>query len=95
MQIKNQASQLSKLTSIIAEADVEVIAQNKQLNNIVNEQRVLNLQLIQRNDELTELYEKLKLQHSILKKEEGSYKEKVVTIKQLQYYINYLIKLIF
>ncbi len=42
--------------------------QTKQLNGVVHEQRVLNQQLIGRNDELGQLYQRLKLQQSFLRK---------------------------
>jgi hypothetical protein len=67
-----------------AEADTETKAQTKQYNAIINEQRVLNQQLITRNSELTQLYEKLKVQHSLLKMGESTYKDKVATVRSLQ-----------
>ncbi len=82
--IKVQADQLQKLSAIIAEADVETKAQTKQYNAIINEQRVLNQQLIERNAELVQLYDKLKLQHSLLKLGELTYKEKVAAVRQQQ-----------
>ena len=48
--IKNQSRQIRKLTTIIADADEELRVQTKQYNAIVNEQRVLNQQLIKRNE---------------------------------------------
>ena len=53
--IRTQGEQLRKLSTIITDADEELKVQTKQYNNIVNEQRVLNQQLIQRNDELAKL----------------------------------------
>ena len=48
--IKKQSRQIRKLTTIIADADEELRVQTKQYNAIVNEQRVLNQQLIKRNE---------------------------------------------
>ena len=48
--IRTQSGQLTKLASIVAEAEEEIKAQTKQYTAIVNEQRVLNTQLVQRNE---------------------------------------------
>jgi hypothetical protein len=48
------------------------------------QQRVLNNQLVKRNEELAELYEKLKLQSSMLDKGRSYYGEKMNTLLQLQ-----------
>lgn len=74
--INTQREQIKKLTQIIHDADEELKVQVKQYNNIVNEQRVLNGQLVQRNDELAKLYENLKLQNSVLIKSANFYAEK-------------------
>lgn len=90
--IKNQSRQIRKLTTIIADADEELRVQTKQYNAIVNEQRVLNQQLIKRNEELAELYEQLKLQNSELIKGGVHYKEKMQKLAQLSASRDSLIK---
>mmetsp|Transcript_12771 Transcript_12771/g.24611 ORF Transcript_12771/g.24611 Transcript_12771/m.24611 type:complete len:1085 (+) Transcript_12771:101-3355(+) len=80
--IKNQGHQIRKLTTIIADADEELRVQQKQYNAIVNEQRVLNQQLIKRNDELANLYEQLRLQNSVLSKGASAYEDKKSILAQ-------------
>lgn len=43
---------------------------------VINERDILGNQLIKRNEELTHLYEKIKIQQSTLKKGEIYYNEK-------------------
>lgn len=90
--IKNQARQIRKLTTIIADADEELRVQMKQYNAIVNEQRVLNQQLIKRNEELANLYEQLRLQNSVLNKGGSAYEEKKNTLAQFTVSRDALIK---
>jgi chromosome segregation ATPase len=82
--LKNQSRQVRKLTTIIADADEEIRVQTKQYNAIVNEQRVLNQQLIKRNDELAVLYEQLKLQNSVLGKGSKHYEAKMTELRAAQ-----------
>ena len=82
--IKTQSKQIRKLSTIIADADEELRVQVKQFNAIVNEQRVLNQQLVKRNDELATLYEQLKLQNSILTKSASHYKEKQILLQEFE-----------
>ena len=58
----------------------ELRVQQKQYNTIVNEQRVLNQQLIERNQELAALYEKLKLQNSMLTKVGRAFSRFVIAV---------------
>lgn len=50
----------------------------------MNEQRVLNQQLVKRNEELATLYEQLKLQNSILTKSAAHYKEKQILLAEYE-----------
>jgi hypothetical protein len=79
--LKNQSRQVRKLSTIIADADEEIRVQTKQFNAVVNEQRVLNQQLIKRNDELATLYEQLKLQNSVLGKGSKHYEAKMAELR--------------
>lgn len=90
--IKNQSRQIRKLTTIIADADEELRVQTKQYNAIVNEQRVLNQQLIKRNEELAQLYEQLKLQNSELNQGSAFYNEKMTELATLKASRDQLIK---
>lgn len=81
--IKNSTLKIRKLTTIIADADEELRVQTKQFNAIVNEQRVLNQQLIKRNEELATLYEQLKLQNSELNKGSAHYNDKMHDLRKI------------
>jgi len=82
--LKDQSKQIRQLSTIISDADEELRVQVKQYNAIVNEQRVLNQQLVKRNDELATLYEQLKLQNSVLAKSAAHYKEKQLLLADLE-----------
>jgi chromosome segregation ATPase len=56
-----QASEISKLNSILQEAEAERDRQAKEISSITSEQQLLGSQLTQRNQELRQLYEKIKL----------------------------------
>ncbi|CAN0294156.1 unnamed protein product, partial [Discosporangium mesarthrocarpum] len=51
---------------------------------VINERDILGTQLIRRNDELALLYEKLKIQHSTLKKGEAGYTQRLMDIRSLK-----------
>jgi chromosome segregation ATPase len=74
--IGEQTEQITKLNTMISDADEELRVQKKQYNTIVDEQRVLSQQLVKRNEELAKLYEQLKLQSSSLKQSSALYKKK-------------------
>jgi chromosome segregation ATPase len=82
--IKGQSGQTQKLNTIIADADEELHIQTKQYNSVINEQRVLNMQLIQRNEELAKLYDELKLQNSLLQKGRKQYNVKKSALRKMQ-----------
>lgn len=73
---RDQSQQIRKLTTIIADADEELRVQQKQYHTIADEQRVLNQQLIERNEDLAKLFEKLKLNNSMLGHGAADYKRK-------------------
>ena len=82
--IRQQHEQIAKLSTIIVEADNELQSQKKHYNAVVNEQKLLNSQLIERNEELATLYEQLKLQASILTASEAHYKSRVKAINDMK-----------
>jgi chromosome segregation ATPase len=73
--VRQQSEQIAKLAAVIAHADEEMRQQTKEYDAVAHEQRVLNRQLIARNEELAQLYESLKLQRSVLHKNELHYRE--------------------
>lgn len=82
--IQNQEAEENKLRHIIAEADAERMRQKKEYNAVVQERDILGTQLIRRNDELSLLYEKIKIQASTLNKGELQYRERLEDIRVLK-----------
>ena len=66
--------QIANLQQVIRDADAEKKKQQNELDQIVTERDILGTQLVRRNDELTLLHEKTKLQQSTLMKGEEHYK---------------------
>lgn len=75
--------ELHKLNQIIADADAEKNRQRRDHTNVMNERDILGTQLIKRNDELAQLYERIRIQQSMLKKGESQYNDKLQDIEQL------------
>ena len=57
---------MKKLTVVITEAELERDRQRKEFASVLSERDVLRTQLMKRDSELTALYEKLKIQRSML-----------------------------
>jgi chromosome segregation ATPase len=74
--IKNQEEQISRLKYIITEAHSEKGRQQKDYEMVVNERDILGAQLIKRNQELSTLYEKIKIAQSNLAKGESYFRER-------------------
>ncbi|KAI8921519.1 hypothetical protein BC831DRAFT_476871 [Entophlyctis helioformis] len=82
--IQNQQAEENKLRHIITEADAERLRQKKEYDAVVQERDILGTQLIRRNDELSLLYEKIKIQTSTLNKGEIQYRERLEDIRVLR-----------
>ncbi|KAF5909199.1 cilia- and flagella-associated protein 58, partial [Clarias magur] len=82
--IDNQELEEHKLLKIIADADAEKVRQKKDLDQVISERDILGTQLVRRNDELALLYEKIKIQQSILNKGEIQYNQRVEDIRLLK-----------
>ncbi|XP_058235991.1 cilia- and flagella-associated protein 58-like [Hemibagrus wyckioides] len=80
----NQEVEEQKLLKIIADADAEKVRQKKELDQVISERDILGTQLVRRNDELSLLYEKIKIQQSILNKGEIQYNQRVEDIRLLK-----------
>merc|ERR1712032_669060 len=74
--------EIKKLESTIQEAEVEKQNQRKEFEAVTSERNILGTQLIRRNEELSLLYEKIKIQESTLKKGEVQYSGRVGEIKK-------------
>ncbi|XP_060715833.1 cilia- and flagella-associated protein 58 [Tachysurus vachellii] len=79
----NQKMEEQKLLKIIADADAEKVQQKKELDQVISERDILGTQLVRRNDELSSLYEKVKIQQSILNKGDIQYNQRVEDIRLL------------
>jgi cilia- and flagella-associated protein 58 len=84
LQSKQHSQQIIKLNSIIQAAEEEIQLQQKQFAAVRQEERVLNTQLVKRNDELAKLYEELQLQDTLLKQHADQYKDVVRDAFKLQ-----------
>ncbi|GAB5578766.1 cilia- and flagella-associated protein 58 isoform X3 [Prionailurus iriomotensis] len=82
--IEKQEVEERKLLRIIAEADGERLRQKKELDQVISERDILGSQLVRRNDELALLYEKIKIQQSVLNKGESQYNQKVEDMRILK-----------
>ncbi|PVD31041.1 hypothetical protein C0Q70_10318 [Pomacea canaliculata] len=82
--IDAQEAEERKLLKIIAEADAERMRQKKELDQVISERDILGTQLVRRNDELALLYEKIKIQQSVLNKGEVQYNQRLEDIRVLK-----------
>ncbi|KAF4118421.1 cilia- and flagella-associated protein 58 [Onychostoma macrolepis] len=82
--IEKQEAEERELLKIIAEADVERIRQKKELDQVRNERDLLGMQLMKRNEALALLYEKIKIQQSIMNKGDIQYNERLEDIRLLK-----------
>ncbi|KAJ8415995.1 hypothetical protein AAFF_G00380170 [Aldrovandia affinis] len=82
--IDNQEAEERKLLKIIGDADAERLRQKKQLDQVISERDILGTQLVHRNEQLALLYEKIKIQQSMLNKGEMQYNQRVEDIRLLK-----------
>ncbi|KAM7073737.1 cilia- and flagella-associated protein 58 [Molossus nigricans] len=82
--IEKQEAEERKLLRIIAEADGERLRQKKELDQVIGERDILGSQLVRRNDELALLYEKIKIQQSVLNKGEAQYNQRLEDMRILK-----------
>jgi chromosome segregation ATPase len=82
-QIKNceeimeaQEAEKIKLNSVVGKADTERVRQQKEFAAVIGERDSLRSQVIQRDAELSTLYEKLKIQRSMLDKGTATYESR-------------------
>merc|ERR1719191_2508566 len=82
--VETQKSEIKKLETTIQEAEAEKRNQRKELEGVIAERDILGTQLIRRSEELKNLFEKIKLQQSTLKKGEIQYRERVQDVGALR-----------
>ena len=82
--IKNQENHVGHLKKIIQEAKSQKAKQQKDYDMVRNERDILGTQLIKRNQQLTLLYQKIKLSNSSLTKGEIYFKDKQRELNELK-----------
>ncbi|KAA0722749.1 Cilia- and flagella-associated protein 58 [Triplophysa tibetana] len=82
--IDKQEADEHKLLKIIADADTERLRQKKELDQVISERDLLGTQLVRRNEALALLYEKIKIQESIMSKGEMQYSDRLEDIRLLK-----------
>ncbi|KAJ4929733.1 hypothetical protein JOQ06_018755, partial [Pogonophryne albipinna] len=82
--VDSQKAEQLKLQKIIANADAEQIQQKKQLEQVIRERDNLVKQLLHRNDERALLYEKIRIQQSILSKGDFHYNQRMDDVRLLR-----------
>ncbi|CAE7533607.1 CFAP58, partial [Symbiodinium microadriaticum] len=82
--IENQHVEVLKLTRIIEEADMERQRQSNELMAIISERNLLTAQVVRRNSELGEMYDKIKIQRSNLRIGERHYNTVQAKLRKLQ-----------
>merc|ERR1712032_1554245 len=80
--VEQNQQEIKKLEATIREAEVERQNQRKEFEAVTSERNILGKIMIRRNEELSLLYEKIKIQESTLKKGEIQYKNRVDEIKK-------------
>ncbi|CAK9086395.1 unnamed protein product [Durusdinium trenchii] len=73
--VEQQSSDIKKLEATIQEAESERQNQRKEFEAVTAERNILGKQLIRRNEELSLIYEKIKIQESTLSKGEVQYRK--------------------
>nr|VZI36376.1 unnamed protein product [Spirometra erinaceieuropaei] len=82
--IESQEAEERKLLKIISEAEFERARHKKELDQVISERDILGTQLVRRNDELALLYEKIRIQQSILNQGETQYNQRLEDLRVLK-----------
>ena len=80
----DEKAEVSGLERVVAEAAAERETLRKEHDIVVADRDVLGTQLVRRNDELALLYEKIKIQQSILNKGQLQYRERLDELRVLK-----------
>ncbi|KAL3316070.1 hypothetical protein Ciccas_005288 [Cichlidogyrus casuarinus] len=82
--LESQEAECRKLEKVITEADAEVSKQKKELAEMMSQRDIVGSQLVRRNDELSLLYEKIRIQKAILDQGESQYNQRLEDIRVLK-----------
>ena len=90
--IESQQVELLKLSRIIDEADLERQRQTAELGNVTSERNLLTAQVVKRNYELAQMYEKIKVSRSTLYIGERNYIQLLENLAQWQDQLRLLVE---
>ena len=90
--IESQQVELLKLSRIIDEADLERQRQTSELANVTSERNLLTAQVVKRNYELGQMYEKIKVSRSTLYIGERNYIQLLDNLSQWQDQLKVLVE---
>ncbi|KAM7537507.1 hypothetical protein Aperf_G00000075879 [Anoplocephala perfoliata] len=79
--METEEAEERRLLKIIAETEFEGAKHKKDLNQVISEKDILGVQLVRRNDELAKLYEKIRIQKSVLDKGEAQFNKVLEDLK--------------
>ncbi|EPT29809.1 flagellar associated protein [Toxoplasma gondii ME49] len=82
--VLSQKREIKKLEATIQDAETERSNQKKEYEVVLSERDMLGTQLLRRSEELSLLYEKIKIQQSTLQKGEAQYRARLTDIKLLR-----------
>jgi len=82
--VATQKAEVKNLERTISEIEAEREALKKELDVVVQDRDLLGTQLVRRNDELALLYEKIKIQQSVLNKGQTQYNDRLNELRVLK-----------
>ncbi|VDK38791.1 unnamed protein product [Taenia asiatica] len=82
--IESQEAEERKLLKVIAEAEFERTKHRKELDQVISEKDILGVQLVRRNDDLANLYEKIRIQKSVLDKGEAQFNKVLEDLRRVR-----------
>ncbi|XP_064181234.1 cilia- and flagella-associated protein 58-like [Anguilla rostrata] len=82
--IDTQEVEESKLLKVIEDTDAELVAQRKQLSQVIRERDILGRLLVERNKKVEFLYKRMKVQQYVMNKGDMHYNQMVENIQLLK-----------
>ncbi|XP_077448840.1 cilia- and flagella-associated protein 58 [Stigmatopora argus] len=90
--VELQKTELERLQKIIADREIEHMQQKRQLDQVTRERDNLGKELLRRNEERSLLYEKVKIQQSIISKRDFHHNKRMEDIRLLKLEIKRLMR---
>ncbi|EUB62976.1 Coiled-coil domain-containing protein [Echinococcus granulosus] len=82
--MESQEAEERKLLKVIAQAEFERTKHRKELDQVISEKDILGIQLVRRNDDLANLYEKIRIQKSVLDKGEAQFNKVLGDLRRVR-----------